>query len=76
MTLVMTRIMKMETGELTFDDGPIRTMMMLMDREAKLYGFDRAGLGTGNRAEWLSKAPTSDIVEEAKKYGIPIPAEF
>lgn len=63
----------MESG-LPFDDKPLRILLMVMDREARLLALDRTpdkgGSGAG-RMQWIDGAPPQDIVDEARRLKIP-----
>ncbi len=60
-----------------FDDRVLRAAVMVLDRQAKLWGLDKGSTAGGaNRTEWLANASSADIVREAEEYGLKIPEEF
>lgn len=55
----------------------IRAAIAVLERQAKLFGLDRAkNEGGRNQNDWLDKAPASELVKMAKSLGVTIPAGF
>lgn len=61
-----------------FDDKVLRAAVSILDRQAKLWGLDKAKQGTGgsSRLDWLDTASSAALMAEAERYGIKIPEPF
>lgn len=61
-----------------FDERPFRVAVLIMDRQAKLLGLDRGGIGPSDRSptRWLDEAPIEEVVSYAKQLKMNLPTEF
>jgi len=60
-----------------YDKEAVKGIIMVMDRQAKLLGMDKAkATGAKNLYGWLDTASETELNEAAERYGIALPKPF
>lgn len=62
-----------------YDRDAIKCAIMLLERQAKLLGLDRAmtsNAAAKNDKDWIEKASDTELIEEARRLGLPMPEQF
>ena len=59
------------------DDKLLRALCVLLDRQAKLHGIDRAKQGGGaSKHDWLEGKSHAELMAEAERLGVRVPRPF
>lgn len=59
-----------------FSTDLIKTLLLILDRQARLLGLDKSGQARKDINAWIESATDEQLIAEAKKYNIPIPEKF
>jgi hypothetical protein len=55
----------------------VKVALLILDRQSRLLGLDRAGRGnTPMSNDWLENATTQELIDRAKELGVPVPEKF
>ncbi len=64
------------TDGAVFDEKKWKVAIQLLERQAKLFGIDRAKDAGDRAGDWLSSATEQTLRDEAEKLGLKIPEKF
>ncbi len=60
-----------------YDKDAIKCAIMLLERQAKLHGFDKASVKAGmHDKDWIEEASDAELVDYAKTMGLRLPESF
>lgn len=73
---MLDKVAKMIASDIGFDDKKYKVAIALLERQAKMLGYDRQPDPNKGTEDWMEKASKEKLVEYAEELGLSVPTTF